>query len=359
MKFTEAIKNGIATINRNWQLILVQIGAMFVSFVAFFILVVPPLAIAFIIFGLDLTELLKELSGLGSILGSFHRPSEFLSKYFGLVVLVLASILIYLFAVLALGIFVLGGSIGVISRSIKGSAEEFSMKTFFAEGKRLFIPLVGFTTVIGLMFIVLAFVLGLFGGLIAAIVSLAREREAILALFLGIFFSSILFLVWLIMILGAFAVTLYGTAAIALDRTGPVKSVQTSCRYLYRHPQAFYLYCIVFGGCIIVSFMLFSMGYPLKSVPLIGPLFAMFFQFTMYISQSYLGLATLATIFWYYVKTSIEMGEGGIPEGAPTSEDSRPEKDISDSPAHGQEDAPPEKETREQGLSGKPPERRL
>ena len=196
MRYTEAIQSGLKTINRNWQLVLIQMGAMFASFIGFFILVGIPLAIAFIIFGLDLTE----LSRIEDVFRTFREPAEILSKYFALVVLVLTSLLLYITVVLAFGIFLFGGSIGVISRSIEGRIEKFEMRVFFSEGKRLFFPLVGFTSLIGLIFLVVAFVLGLFGGLVSAIVSVAKEQEATLALFLGIFFSLILFVIGLVLV---------------------------------------------------------------------------------------------------------------------------------------------------------------
>lgn len=347
MGYGDAIKNGFRIINRNWQLVLIQIGAMIASFVGFFILVGFPLAVAFIIFGLDLTE----LSRIHGMLGTFHRPSEIISKYFGLVVLVLASIFLYLLSVMSLGVFIFGGSIGVIARSIKDVTEQFTMKRFLAEGKRLFWPLIGFTTVVGLIFIALAFVLGLFGGAIAAMVSLAKEHEFTLALFLGIFFSLILFVVGITLILGTLAVTLYGAASLTLGGTGPVKSVRESFGYLFRHAGAFYLYCIAFGGYVIVGFFLLFFGYPLKFIPLLGPLFAFFFQLTMHIGQSYLGLVMLATIFSYYSATA-GSGTGEIIAVSPpvsdmpsTSEGSSPDRDTSMPPDAGQGDVPREKET--------------
>lgn len=329
MKTIESIKNGFRVINRNWQLVLVQIVAMFLSFIGFFIFVGFPLAIAFIIFGLDLTE----FSNIHSMLSTLNRPAEILSKYFGLAVLVLASILIYLTAVLSLGLFIFGGSVGVISRSVKDSSAVFSMRVFFSEGKRLFFPLVGFTTIVGLIFIAVAFVLGLFGGAIAAIVSLAREFEATLALFLGIFFSSILFIAGLALILATLAVTLYGSAAMTIGGFGPVKALRESVRYLYTHAGAFYLYSLVFGVYIITSFILLFVGFPLKFIPLLGPLFAVVFQFAVHIAQSYLGLVMLAIIFWYYTATS----------GTPIFGESTPGTGISGPQAQTPEETLPEK----------------
>jgi len=282
MTYRESIKGGFEIINRNWQLVLIQIAAMFLSFVGFFILVGFPLALAFIVFGLDLTE----LSRVRDLLGAFHSPSEIISRYFGLAVLVLTCILLYLLVVLSMGIFIFGGAIGVIGRSIRRPFESFRMKEFLSEGRRLFLPLVGFTTAIGLVFIALAFVLGLFGGVIAAIVSAAREHEATLALFFGIFFSLVLFLFGAILILVTLAVTLYGAAALTLRGFGPLAAMRESTRHLLKHGGAFTLYCIVFGGYILINFVFLFLGYPLKFIPVVGPLIAVVLQFFVHVIQS-------------------------------------------------------------------------
>ncbi|MCL4474989.1 MAG: hypothetical protein M1508_02010 [Nitrospirae bacterium] len=342
VRYTEAIQSGSRIINKNWQLVLIQVGAMFVSFVGFFIVVGIPLAIAFIIFGLDLTE----LSRFEDVFRTFREPSEILSKYFALVILVLTSLLLYITAVLAVGIFFFGGSIGVISRSITGSAEKFQARVFLSEGKRLFFPLIGFTSLVGLIFILVAFVLGLFGGLISAVVSIAREQEATLALFLGVFFSLILFVIGLTLILVTLSVTAYGSAIMAVRGEGPVKSLKESVRYLYAHSHAFYLYCLVFFGYLIVSFLVVSVSYPLGMIPLIGSLLALVYHFGAYVIQSYLGLVMIATLFcYYYFSTTVALEEEQGPPPAVTPPGDFGEKtDTSEPQAPGQGGLPPERD---------------
>jgi hypothetical protein len=333
MRFTEAVQNGIRIVNRNWQLVLIQVGAMFASFIGFFVLVGIPLMIAFVIFGLDLTE----LSRIEDVFRTFREPAEILSKYFALVVLVLTSLLLYITVVLAFGIFLFGGSIGVISRSIEGRIEKFEMRVFFSEGKRLFFPLVGFTSLVGLIFILVAFVLGLFGGLISAVVSMAKEQEATLALFLGIFFSLILFVIGLTLILAILAVTTYGSAIMAVRGAGPMKALKESVRYLYAHADAFSLYCVIFVGYLLVSFVVVSISYLLGLIPLIGSLLALVYHFGAYIIQSYLGLVMIAALFYYYYFSTTEVPAEVTPPG-----DAGEKSGTAEPQAPGQGGSPPE-----------------
>ena len=114
MTFVEAIKEGFRLVNRNWQLVLIQIGMVFISAIGAFIIVGLPLAIAFIIFGIDLTG----LTDVRDLMATLRGPSEILSRYLGLVLIILTSILLYVLLVALLGIYIFGGSIGIIGRSL-------------------------------------------------------------------------------------------------------------------------------------------------------------------------------------------------------------------------------------------------
>jgi hypothetical protein len=345
VRYGEAIRNGFKIVNRNWQLVLIQMGAMFASFAGFFILVGVPLAVAFIIFGLDLTE----LSRIQDALRTFREPAEMLSKYFTLVVLILSSLLMYLLVVLAIGLFIFGGSIGVITRILEGSDDKFHMKTFVSEGKRLFFPLVGFTTLAGLIFILVAFVLGLFGGAIAAIVTAAKEQEAALALFLGIFFSLILFVVGFVLILVTLSITMYGAAVLASKKEGAARSLKEAVLYLYNHSDALYFYCTLFIGYFIFSFFVWLLSYPMGYIPFIGSMMALLYHLGVYVLQSYLGLVMLAAVFWYYHSQTVQItGRSRVAASTePIAETATPPTDISGPPGPGQDESPQGKETLE------------
>jgi hypothetical protein len=339
VRYADALQRGSSIINRNWQLVLIQVGAMFASFVGFFVVVGIPLAIAFIVFGLDLTG----LSRFEDVFRTFREPSEILSKYFALVLLVLTSLVLYVTAVLAVGIFLFGGAIGIIAKSLAGIPEKFHIKLFLSEGKRLFFPLVGFTSLVGLIFILVAFVLGLCGGLISAVVSVAREQEATLALFLGFFFSLILFAIGFTLIMITLSVTAYGSAVMAVRGQGPVNSLKESVRYLYGHSHAFYLYCLLFLGYLLISFMVVSVSYPLGMIPIIGSFLALIYHFGVYIIQSYLGLVLIATLFCYYASTTMTAEGQSVPGTTPQG-DSGEESGTSGPQAPGPDEVPPEKD---------------
>ena len=299
----EAIKDGLRLVNRNWQLVLIQLSMVFISSIGFFIIVGIPLAIAFIFFSIDLTE----FANIRDVFRILKEPSDILSKYLGLILIVLSSFLFYVILVGLLGVYVFGGSIGVIGRSIRERSSKSNVRVFFDEAKRLFIRLLGFTSVIGIIFIIAAFSLGLLGGGIAALVSFAQSQDSTLALFFGTFFSLILIIVAAVIILGILSATLYGIASLFFKETGPLSSFKEATRYLIRHPNAFWLYAILFAGYLIASFLLILLSYPFTLIPIIGTVLSFPYQLISYAFETYLGLMIIATILTYYYSTEISI----------------------------------------------------
>ncbi|MBI4686145.1 MAG: hypothetical protein HY755_13255 [Nitrospirae bacterium] len=305
MTYKEAFNNGLNIVHKNWQLVLIQVAMIITNCILFFIFIGIPLAIAFVMFGLDLTEMTR----LKDLLITMREPSEIISRYRGIFLVLLVAFIGYLLVASSIGLYFFGGSAGLIARSIRDNTLRFSLKIFFAEGKRLFLPLVGFTAIIGLIFTCVALVLGIFGGGIGAIIASAREQEAIFTIFLGIFFSLLLFCTGLILIAFTIALALYGLAAVIFKGTGAFKSIKESARYLYHQPRALWLYCIVFSGYIGVSFILILLGAPFSFIPIVGPIIALPYQLFSYTVQSYLGLVILAITFTYYFSTEGKSSE--------------------------------------------------
>ncbi len=299
----EAIKDGFRLVNRNWQLVLIQLSMVFISSIGFFIIVGIPLAIAFIFFSIDLTQ----FANIRDIFGILKEPSDILSKYLGLFLVVLSSFLFYIILVALLGIYIFGGSVGVIGRSIRDKSSKFNVRVFFDEAKRLFVRLLGFTSVIGVILIIAAFALGILGGGIAAVVSFAQTQDSTLALFFGTFFSLVLIIVAAVIILGILSVTLYGIASLFFKGTGSMMSLKEATRYLIGHPNAFWLYTVLFAGYLIASFLLILLSYPFTLIPIIGTVLSFPYQLISYAFETYLGLMIIAAILSYYYSTEISV----------------------------------------------------
>lgn len=341
MTYAEALKKGFGLINKRLQLVAVQAVMMVINCLGFFIMVGIPLGIAFIIFGLDLTGIAE----LRDIQGLLKNPLDLISKYFGLALIVLSGFLLYILAVSTAGLFVFGGFAGTLGRALQEPSEKFRMQLFFTEAKKIFFPLIRYAFVIGLIFAVIAFVFGLFGGAVSVIVSGAKSQDSTLALFLGIFFSLVLILLGLSIIIGSLAVAVYGIAGLFFKRESAVRTFRNSLRFLWDDPAAFWLYLLLFAGYVFASFILILIGFPFRFIPIVGGIIAFPVQIMSYLVQSYLGLLVLAVIFVYYFEAEVRKPEP-VAETAAESTDvsSTPAGDISDLQEQGHEDALPQKD---------------
>jgi hypothetical protein len=304
VKYLDAIKEGFNLINKNWQLVLIQICMVIICSLGFFIIVGIPLAIAFIFFGIDLTG----LTNIHDIFRILNEPSEILSKYLGIFIIVIISFFLYLLIITAIGLYVFSGSIGIISSNILGKISKFSIHLFFEEAKRLFLRLLGFTTIIGIIFIFTAFVFGIIGGGIAVFVSNAQEQTSTFALFIGTFMSLILIIISLFVIIFLLSLTLYGIAALSIKNIGVSQSLKESLNYIIKYPRSLLLYAIMFGSYILISFLLILLGYPFKFIPIIGTIISFPYQLISYAVETYLGLCIFSTIMIFFYKTEIMLG---------------------------------------------------
>lgn len=305
MTYGKTIKRGVQIINRNWQLVLIQLGVVFTSSIGFFIIVGIPLAVAFIIFGVDLTG----IADFDDIITMLKGPSEILSKYFGLILVIIASFLMYLILVTLLGIYAFGGSIGIIAKSIGDESSRFHIKTFFEEARRHFVRLLVFTSFVGAIFIVAAFVLGILGGGFAALVSYAKSEDSTLALFFGTFFSVVMITVAAFVILCILSISLYGLACLTFNEIGPLASVRAAGRFLLEHPRAFWLSVVLFLGYLFASFLLVLFSYPFTLIPVMGTILSFPYQLVSYAFETYLGLVIIAAMLNFYHATAVRKGE--------------------------------------------------
>jgi hypothetical protein len=214
-----------------------------------------------------------------------------------------------------------------------------------------------YTLLISLVFLAIAFMLGLFGGGIAAIVSAARSQDSTLALFLGIFFSLVLALAAIGLLLAILAITVYGIAVLFFKREGSSKAFKDACVFLWKRQDAFWLYTLLFLGYIVVSFFAMLISYPFHLIPIIGTIISFPLQLISYMVQGYLGLVVLAVVFTYYYEFEIKKPETDAAEplsdlatdSAATDEGSTSPEDTSAAQAPQQADALPGQDEKLEG----------
>lgn len=304
--FLSTIKEGIATVNRNWYLLVIQFSSLLLSCLSFFVIIGVPILFAFVMLGIDLTEVFR----YRDLFEAFRGTTGLLQKYFRMALVILISLFLYLSFITALWIFVLSGTIGTLKRGVLDQSYKLNLKSFFNEGKALFVPVFFFTSVIGLIFIVSAFILGFLGSVASAIIEFAKAQELALALFLGVFFSLLIISIGIFLIIIILSLTVYGMAYLSFNLSrNPFHTLKETIRYVYNHPSSIGFYALLLLGYVILGFLVILIGVPFALIPAIGPFLSMPFQIFTYVIQFYAGLIMLSATFHYYKNTGYAISD--------------------------------------------------
>jgi len=298
MNYLSIIKEGVSVANRNWQLILVQFLFMFLGFISLLVIVGIPLAVAFVIFGLDLTEILRQRD----LIGVFQVAASMLQKSLPIVLFVILGFILYVASIIAMWIFAFAGTIGSIAKTIL-NGQKFTMKFFWSEAKRLFFPVFIFSNMAGFGFAVLAMVMGILSASAQKIISIAETQEATLAVFLSIFFFLVLLSVGLFLFFLTIEMTFYGCGYLVFNRPRPFKAFRHIAGYLYRTPSAHVLLGILSLSYLIAGSVVVTITSLLALVPMVGTALAMPFQFLSQAAHGYVSLVILASIFLFYYRS--------------------------------------------------------
>jgi hypothetical protein len=291
MRYLEFIKTGIQTLNRNYQLLVIQMGALVLAFILFIIIVGIPLIIAFSKIGLELPE--KGLTELFEILINNFS----LYKTFALSIAI--SLFSYLLISLFLFVYIIAGTCGVLMDSLKGG-ETFSWRHFTHQGKELFGSFLSLSIVGILLFLLISFFAGLIGG-ITKVLSPGQGD------FLENFYTNLLNLISILFTLSIiilFMATLtYGAGIMSIERQGALKSLKSSVIFIFKNPDALLFFVILSLTAIILTI----------TTGLVSLLFKGFsfvvYQLILSLVQIYVNLAIISSSFAYLTKEQKLMSE--------------------------------------------------
>ncbi|MBI4654787.1 MAG: hypothetical protein HY752_07305 [Nitrospirae bacterium] len=296
MTIIEYIKDGFRLTHKNWQLIAIQIATMFIIFLGFILFVGVPLAIAFVYFGVDLTQ-------AKDFLNILKNPLEYLSRYFWFVIFIITILIVYICFVSILSMFAFGGTLGVLRNSFLAPQYKFSFSSFFKEGKSLFPQIVGFALILLLVFIVISFIFGIFSGIGFSLIDI-YGKMAFPLLFIAYFFAllligSSLLITFVVLTLSAFALTI-----LSVEKTGAITAFKKSFNFIKNKPRSILFYAVLFGGYMVIDFILIILNFPFSLIPLVGVLINIPYQIFSYVLLSYLVIVVSSSLIIFYIKNT-------------------------------------------------------
>ncbi len=295
--YIESIKEGFIITNRNWQLVLLKAAVIVLNILGFLFFLGIPIIIAIVYMGTDLANLKQVLPEIMSV-----NPMEVLSKYLGLILLMITSLLLYATFASVLILYAFGGMLGVLNTAITNIQYEFTLSSFFNEAKKLFFPLlwlfsVAFLIITGVVIIfMLTIVLSVF------ILQGLRSTGSTFSVFITSFFSLLIIFLSTVMGLASVVYTVYAAVALIVEKKGVGESFTLAWNFIKNRPSAFFFYIFLVFSMFSVNIVLTLLGEILFLFPPSGFVLAIPYYLAVYGVQLYLGVVMWSSLLVFYIK---------------------------------------------------------
>ncbi len=305
--YSDAIKQGLGVANKNWQIVLIRLAFQILTIAGIVLFIVIPLVFLLKLLGYDLSEIVKHLN-------IREIPLLMLSRYLTMGIAFIILSLLYLLLVMTATLFLFSASCGMLAGGIKESQFSCTLSRFFREGRRLFCPFLGYSSLIGFTVIIeLLFLAGYFS-LAPFIVASAQKMGSNLGIFTGTFFRFFSGFLLFFLVTITLCIASYGFGILSLRGGGSLETLKGSLLFLVNRPSAFWFYCIMATGYILITVIAGLTGSLfIKSVD-IGMILFFPYQIAAYALQRYLGLILFAGLFSYYGSSSGFTSERSIPQ---------------------------------------------
>lgn len=283
MRYRDALKQGIDRINKNYQLLFVQIGALIIAFSLFILVVGVPLIIIFTKTGIEFPE-----NGFKGLIEMIFKGG--LSTYLSIIVTVILSLFIYIIIASIIFIYAIAGTSGVIMYSISGR-ENYSWRLFTSLGKGLFKRFLLLSISGLLMLIMISFLAGLFSGLTKVATSISGD---LLRDFLRNFLNLLSILLSFGAVIFFMAIFTYAAGFIILKEEKTFVALKDSFNFIMSKPDALVFYSLLSIGAIILTISFGFLGTSFKSLSGLA-----LYQLILSIIQIYINLSILSSAFVY------------------------------------------------------------
>jgi hypothetical protein len=292
----ECIKEGLNLAQRNWQLVLLKIVVAIINLFLLFVFIGVPLVIVIASLGIDFAYTKDLLPGF------INNPTEILSKYLGIVLLIFAAFTLYICVVSVITLYTFGGTIGVLRTSALNLQYKFSLSSFFQEARTLFFPLLWLLSLLYLFVTLAVIFLGILTGTVFLMIHIFGDSGSTIYVFTVFFFSLLLIFLAIAGGMGIFIYAVYSIMSLVVDRKGVMESLKTSWSYLKHRPRAFLFYIVLILGIFGINICILILGGIIQILPVIGVVIAIPYQLIYYVIQVYLGVFLWSSMLIYYIK---------------------------------------------------------
>ncbi|WP_460176500.1 hypothetical protein [Thermodesulfovibrio hydrogeniphilus] len=267
-----------------------------------------PLGIFFVVFSVDLTDILK-----GSFLEILISSVSLLKKFFIFAIIILLSLILYILSLIAFWIYIFAGTLGIMNAYLQ-EGSIFSLKDFSKYGRKFFWKVGLFSLFSGLVFLLCASLLVMLGELNSYFIQIIEQYSHAFSTFINVFIylviltASILsFLVWI-------TYTLFGLFGFFVKDFSLKEAIVETKRFIVAYPQSIGRAGLLFVIYILTGGFLLSLGSLFAILPHIGTALAAVYQFFVQFAQIYISLVVLAAFMSYYIRLNKDISSQQVPE---------------------------------------------
>ncbi|GAQ94781.1 hypothetical protein TAGGR_1967 [Thermodesulfovibrio aggregans] len=313
MNFFTCINDALKTVHKNFQLPLIHFAYLFISFFGLFFILSIPLGILFVIFGIDLTDILK-----GSFIEIFLSSVHLMKKFLIFVIIFIVTLLVYVLLIVSLWIYIFGGTIGIMYQFLKENVT-FNFKDFHQYGKKYFWKVAFFATFSFLIFICLTLIFGFVSEINSKIVNFLSSFSHSVSVFFNIFIYLSALLVGILAFLIWITFTLFGFFGIFVKNFTVKDTIKETKKLIVLYPQSIGRAALLFLTYILAGGVILSLSSLLAIIPHLGPILVAVYQFITQFANIYISMIVFAAFLSYYIR--LVSHKDSEQEQAPPSEE--------------------------------------
>lgn len=295
MNFLSCINDALKTVHKNYQLLFIHFFFVFFSFFGLFFILSIPLGIIFVIFGVDLTDMLKG-SFFEILLSSIHLMKKFL--IFAIIFIV--GLLVYVIAVFSFWVYIFSGTIGVMCDYLK-EGTVFSFRNFHKYGKNFFWKVSFFGLFSAIIFICLTFLFGFISEVTSKIVNFISQYSHALSLFFNVFIYLSMLLIGIVTFIVWITYTLFGFFGMFIKNLTVTETIRETKKLIFSYPKSIARASLLFIIYILTGGVILSFGSLLAIIPHIGTVLVAAYQFITQFAHVYISMIVFAAFLSYYI----------------------------------------------------------
>ncbi len=287
----ETIKDGFRLANRNLQLVFIRIIVTIINLAGLVIFLGLPVLVAIAFLGFDIEQAQDLLPSI------MNNPLDVVSRYLGLVFLLVAALFLYAIFSSTLMLFSFSGIMGVLRNAAVDTQFKFTVPFFFKEAGRNFFRLLRVLSLLISLSIVLMIFILVIAGISAAINQSFSGDGNSIEVFFNSFFKIFITIMSIIIVLTGIIFAIFSMVVSVVDMEGAVASMSGAYTFIKEKPRSLLFSVTLFFGIIMANAVFFALQIPMQAMPFMMPLMYLLNTFV----QSYLIIVMWSSLIMYYI----------------------------------------------------------